>query len=375
MMEAVRAAVLIGSLGVNTHIDFAAYGYQNLPLVESSILYLGVENLRDSPEAASDAQTWRAVAKATGAKFDAYVPEGSPANMAASLALMPQLASEGILNAIEGGDEEDDSYPASLGNTLPITALFQQTVFALGKSLGLPVINMSFGSGWTAANDWRGDYGSVGNLSAYCTNANAHTYPVLGQTPDWSIQRINGLASLAAPVRGVATTEIGWDRDQGFSHLTVAKYVLDAVMDGIKDDDARMYFYALFDDGSGAFGLMNQNGTPMQAGTALHDLTTLLADKGAAAATFQPGTLDYSLTGTTANDNTLLFQKSDGTFWITVWNETDPGHKVVVNLPAKATSIQVFDPLRGTTANKGSQSASSITLNLADHPLLVEVVQ
>ena len=37
--------------GVNTHIDFAAYGYQNLSVVEASgINYLGVKNLRDSPQ-------------------------------------------------------------------------------------------------------------------------------------------------------------------------------------------------------------------------------------------------------------------------------------------------------------------------------------
>ena len=30
---------------------------------------------------------------------------------------------------------------------------------------------MSFGAGWTAANDWHGDYPKVGNLSAYTNYA------------------------------------------------------------------------------------------------------------------------------------------------------------------------------------------------------------
>ena len=63
-----------------------------------------------------------------------------------------------MLNYIEGGNEEDDSYPQSLGNTLAVTAQFQQQVYAMGQQDGLPVINMSFGAGWTAANNWEGDY-------------------------------------------------------------------------------------------------------------------------------------------------------------------------------------------------------------------------
>ena len=54
----------------------------------------------------------------------------------------------------------------------------------MGQQLGLPVINMSFGAGWTAANDWHGDYGKVGDLSAYANYANAHTYPNAGQRTD-----------------------------------------------------------------------------------------------------------------------------------------------------------------------------------------------
>ncbi len=149
---------------------------------------------------------------------------------------MAKLASEGILNAIEGGDEEDDSYPQSLGNTLAATAQVQQQLYALGQQLGLPVINMSFGSGWTAANDWEGDYGAVGNLSAYATYANAHTYPNAGQLPGAAIAQLNADAKLAASSRPVMTTEIGWTTTS-FSESAIAQYVVDAAFDGIADGD------------------------------------------------------------------------------------------------------------------------------------------
>src|SRR5258708_32112459 len=169
MTPALRATDFVGTLGVNTHIDFAAYGYQNLSVVEAAINYLGVKNLRDSPQSVTDVgatSTWLQVATATGAKFDAYIPEGSPADMQASLNLMSQLAGQSILTSIEGPNEEDDPYATGLGNTLGIAANFQKnSVWLLGQQLHLPVINMSFGAGWTAANACMAADGTVGHRS------------------------------------------------------------------------------------------------------------------------------------------------------------------------------------------------------------------
>jgi serralysin len=375
-VQAISAIRFITSLGVNTHIDFANYGYQNLSTVEAAIKYLGVTNLRDSAQSTTDATTWLQVAQATGAKFDNYIGETSPAGMQTDLNLMPQLAQEGILNYIEGGNEEDDAYPASLGNTLQITAQFQQSVWAMGQQLGLPVINMSFGSGWTSTNNWQGDYDKVGDLSAYASYANAHTYPNPGQLPDDTIQRLNGLANLAAASRPVITTEVGWDENLGFTQAQIARYALDATMDGIKDGDVKMYFYALFNDGSGNFGLMNADGTAKPAGTAIHNLTTLLADTGANAASFTPGSLSYTLSGTQSGDNSLLIEKSDGSFWLSLWNETEAAgspHNVTLTLPA-AAEVKLFDPLTGTAARSDVTSATTATISLPDHPVLVEIL-
>src|ERR1700733_9982183 len=135
MANATSAAAFIGTLGINTHLDFDADGYQNLATVESDIEYLGVSIIRDSAETATDAQTWLQVAQATGAKFDDYIAETSPSGMSTDLSYVKQLASEGILNFVEGGNEEDDAYPQSLCNTLQITAQFQQQVYATGHAL------------------------------------------------------------------------------------------------------------------------------------------------------------------------------------------------------------------------------------------------
>src|SRR5579863_521412 len=372
-LTAITAASFINSLGVNTHIDFDNYGYQNLATVESSLEYLGVKNVRDSGESSADLTTWLQVSQATGVKFDDYIPEGSPASMQSALTLADQLAAEGVLNMVEGGNEEDDSYAASQGNTMAYTAQFQQQVYAMGQQYGLPVINMSFGAGWTAANNWQGDYGSVGNLSAYTNYANAHTYPNPGQPPDYSIQQLNGDALLAAGSRPVITTEIGWDASS-FSESAIAQYAVEAALDGIKDGDVKMYYYALFNDSSGNFGLMNQDGTPTLAGTALHDLTTLLADTGANAASFTPGSLTFTLSGNQSTDNTLLIQKSDGSDWLALWDETAGTHSVTLTLASTASQIVVFDPVTGTSSIASASNTNTISVSLGNDPLLIEVI-
>ena len=374
--KAVSAGVFASSLGINTHIDFATYGYQNLTNVENDINYLGVKIIRDSAQSPTDATTWLQVAQATGAKFDDYIAETSPSGMTTDLGYVAQLAREGILASIEGGNEEDDAYPASLGNTLAITATFQQQVYALGRSLGLPVINMSFGAGWTASNGWIGDYGSVGDLSAYTTYGNAHTYPVAGQLPDATIQRANGLAKLAASTRAVVTTEIGWDTSV-FSLQSIAKYVLDAALDGIKDGNAGMYYYGMYDDGSGNWGLFNTDGTARPAATALHNLTTLLADTGTGAAGFAPGSLTYGLSGTQTGDSSVLIEKSNGSYWLSLWNETEAAgspHTVTVTLASPAATVIEFDPLSGTSSMHTWSNVSSVAIAVPDHPVLLEII-
>jgi len=364
----VPAYTVVQSIGVNTHIDFNAYGYQNLSVVEAAIRYLGIQRLRDSASNASDLQTWPQVAHATGAKFDDFIGQTSPADMQTQLALMPSLARAGALDAIEGGNEEDDPYPAKLGNSLAVAAQFQQRVHAMGVELKLPVINISFGQGWTARNNWHGDYDKVGDLSAYADYANAHTYPVDGQSTDSSIRRLNDDARLAATSRPVMTTEIGWNTA---GNGAATQGVVQAVLDGIQNHDAAMYFYSLFDDMSGRYGLMNPDGSPRPAGKALHDFTTLLADRGGS---FTPGSLRYTLSGRIEGDNVLLMQKFDGSFWLALWNESAGSHQVTVSLGAAASRIAVFDPVTGTSPVSSEAGANRVTVDLAKNPLLVEIV-
>jgi hypothetical protein len=100
-----------------------------------------------------------------------------------------------------------------------------------------------------------------------------------------------------------------------------ARFALDAVFDCIKLGDVKTYFYALFDDGSGKFGLMHQDdsGTPCT------------------------GSLAFGVSAATDNDSALLMEKSNGTFELALWNEKDAAHSVTVNLaPPRRPSMSAI---------------------------------
>ena len=365
---AVSVSVVLNSIGVNTHLDSYQHGYQNLPVTEAAINYLGVKNLRDSAQHSWSLPIWEKVAAATGARFDDYMGRGSPAQDRADLSYVKALNDKGILNFVEGGEDSDTKVALDAGNSIAWTASFQKQVYSTGHALGLPVINMSFGAGWTEANDWHGNYDKVGDLSAYADYGNAHTYPAEGQWPNLAITMLNADARLAARRRPVITTEIGWDTDK-FDRRSIARFVLDAVFDGIKDGDVKMYFHALYDDNGGKHGLMNSNGTPRPAARALHNLTTILHDTGVP----RGGSLRYSLSGLASHDRTLLMRKSTGAFQLVLWNEIDSPHTVTLRLPNAAKKVRVFAPLVASTARSVATKTATIDVALAGQALIVEI--
>ncbi|TAL03744.1 MAG: hypothetical protein EPO08_03385 [Rhodospirillaceae bacterium] len=371
---AILAGVFVNSLGVNTHIDSFAYGYQNLPVVENALIYLGVHNVRDSAGHSFDLQYWQQVATAAKVKFDDVMPEGSPTSMQATLALVPQFAAAGLLNFVEGGNEEDNADAIASGNSLAYTAYFQQQVYQVAHSVGLPAVNMSFGQGWTAANNWQGNYGSVGNLAAYADYANPHTYPAVANgQPNRTILWLNADAQLAAEGRPTFVSELGWN-ESASSQSIVATNLLNGIMDSARSGNRRTYIYALFDDQGGKFGVMNADGSPKLAGQALHNLTTLLGDAGTNATSFSPGALTYQLVGTVGGESSLVLQKSDGSYWVSVWDETSGTDSATLTLASAAQEIKVFDPLVGSSALQTASNATAVSFNLNDHPLLVEII-
>jgi hypothetical protein len=106
--------------------------------------------------------------------------------------------------------------------------------------------------------------------------------------------------------------------------------------------------------------------------TYIHNLTTVLADT----VSNPPGSLSYSIPNEPATVHDLLLQKSNGNFYLIVWDERVPGtvsDNVTVNFGSAQPTVLVFDPTIGTTATQPYSNVSSIPFTLSDHPQILQI--
>ena len=247
-------------------------------------------------------------------------------------------------------------------------------------------------------------FGTVGNADYN----NLHFYPGVqpGATnSQWSLvgQYVDGVGILGIPL---VVTETGWytmpDGAGGIDELTQARYYLNDIFDLYTLYSVpQIYFYELLDercdpgntDPQVHYGMFDCNNNPKTAATALQNLTTILADSGGA---FSPGRLTYSLSGMPPSSGTYptgsagsysaLLEKSNGHFEIVLWNEASiydtatnteimpPTSNVVLDLGTTATTVNVYDPITGSSPTNTYSSTKSITIPLAADPQIVEVI-
>ena len=197
-----------------------------------------------------------------------------------------------------------------------------------------------------------------------------------------------------------AVTETGWytvTATGGVSQKAQALLLLNDIFDLYVTVQAKfIYIYELLDEeASGGTNLFNHYGifdftnTPKTAATAIKNLTTILTDSGGA---FTPGTLTYSISpfpghSVALNNNgaqALLLQKSNGHFFICVWNEpeiwngssdvTPSTVSATLTLPATETTVNVYDPQVQSTPINTYSGVSSVPLSIAADQLIVEVI-
>ena len=130
--------------------------------------------------------------------------------------------------------------------------------------------------------------------------------------------------------------------------------------------------------------MFNANGSPKLAATAIHNLTSILADPGSTSA-FTPGSLTYAVANLPTAGNQLLLEKSNGNFDLVLWSEAqiwNPNTASEIVAPTATSTVQfgqtqkvvlVFDPLTGTAPIAAYLNTQSVQVTLADHPLVIEV--
>lgn len=392
----------VNSIGVNTHAGFGWTDYNNLALMVDDLKYLGVTHLRDAMGTSPAAQPVVGGLAAAGYKFDFLVSSALPQTGATGLqnyivSLEKFAASHpGSISAIEGLNEANHqpfSYNGS--SSLSAAAQFQSALYqAINSNATLastPVYNLSL-----AYNDPQG-YSQLGNMSGSVDYANAHAYVSTSLTSSSSIAATLSAVATAAPGKPIVITETGYTTQANTQYLGVnetvqAKSILNTLVDAYKAGVSATYLYEMFDRDSSAantnpeanFGLFNSDGTPKLAATAIHNLTTILADDGKGG--LQPtDPLNYTLSNMPASGNSMVLGKSNGAYELVVWAEpklwndatdtelSNAAQTVTVNLGAVHHTVKVYDTLTGTTAIASYTDVSTITVPVSDHPLVIEI--
>jgi hypothetical protein len=392
--SATSTTSFINSIGVAAH--FWSY---NSTYILSELSYLGISNVRDGAPPAFALSTYVAAAQA-GVHFvlledNAFDPDQAGQVNAVSDVLRAdalETAVPGSIIALEGSNEYDiNTYYlngiSSYGNLswgLADDAALQAAVRADPLMAGVSVI---------AASEV-----STTAIPAFGTSAdasNVHVYGGVGQQLQDGIDAWVAAAQASAPGKPVYITETGIS-SSGFNTSTwgvadaYTQGIIDtnALLDGYKAGAAITFLYELMDDPGAPnaqeqnFGLFNADGTPKPAAVDIGNLTHILQDNGPALTS--PGTLAYNITGLPSTASSMLLEKSSGAFDIVLWNGdatlyngtsvvTPPTSEVTITLPSAASSIEIFDPIQGTTAIETVSNASSVTVGLSADPIIIQV--
>jgi hypothetical protein len=155
----------------------------------------------------------------------------------------------------------------------------------------------------------------------------------------------------------------------------------------------RTYLYEFLDEGNDPddqnhefhWGLVRYNGTPKPAFTALSNVIHLLQEPGGGGAAGKGAPLPLNLGGETQNLQHTLLRKADGRYYLALWQEIpsydtkthqdihNPSHKVTVSTGRTFRQINLYDPLRGTTAVQHWNHTNTVTLEVPDSVVILEM--
>ena len=381
-----RAIEFVQSIGVCAHIDDSRSSYATSN-VAVQMSYLGITNMRvEAPY--TNLATYTALGQ-LGISFDVI---SSNTNLVQQIGYLNSIAP--YVAFAEGPNEVNTTPVSYLGLSGAAAADayqadFYKAVHADPLLAGAKVLPFSLSVG--------GAMTGYGNVAAYADDGNVHGYASGGTPPLYMLSA--ALSNVTTtPGKSAVVTETGYytlaDGRSGVTADVQAKWLMDSLLQDSLNGVMKTYLYQLEDsysapsnDPENHYGLYNTDGTPKQAAIDIHNLTTILADKGAAAATFTPGSISYTVSGLDPNYGfQKLYAKSNGSFDIALWSEPNFYNAATGAASSVAPSavtialggvfdVNVFDPVTGIAAVASYTGVSSVQLSLGTDPLVVEVTQ
>jgi hypothetical protein len=345
-------------------------------------------------QSSSHAQAAYDQVASAGIKFDFLIPDGT--DLTTFKTLLDSFATRhpGALAAIEGPNEVDNQpFVYNGSSSLSSVAQFQHALYTTVNAdpllRDIPLYNL------TLAQNTSTNLAQLGDLSSAADYANVHAYVWSGTTPFAVLQDYIARGQVDAPGRPTVFTETGYDNVlsdtmSGVNERVQAKYTLDTLLDAYKLGVEKTYLYELFDEvvdptnPYANYGLFHNDGSPKLAATAIHNLSQLLQDPGASSS-FTPSKLDYSVSGLPSSGQQLVLEKSNGTFDLMLWAEAKiwdpsshteiaaPNNDVTVNLGHVYSTVNVYDPLVGTSPIASYTNTQQFHVTISDHPLVLEL--
>lgn len=391
-VNAKSADSFVDSIGVNTHFTYGGTPYERFDEMKAKLQDVGIRHIRDGGYNDPDFFNKLKDLGSVGIKSDIIFSGNS---MGEVLDVVKSLS--GAIESVEGPNESDlEFFNFSYnGQKFPEgTRAYQQDLYNTIKNdsvtKNLKVILPSMGWGQDADQ-----MGLMDDWGDYCT---MHNYPNLGQAPtidldSYFIPHTNNMCNRLPKW----STETGYNNektnDLGISEEAGGKYIPRLLLESFNRDIKRTYLYEFANewDGEGDqgnFGLIHFNGSAKPAYTAIKNMTSLLKEPGA---NFNPGSLDYSLSVGDDQVHSTLLQKSNGEFYLILWQEArswDNDSKtdinvndlnVTVNLNTPISHAEVYKPLDSGSSILSQNAPSggslnSLTVQVPDHPLIIKLV-
>ena len=419
-LQAADAQRFIDSMGINVHVESLATPYKNYPAINARLQALGMRHLRDeiNDTDASFIKEIRQVGE-LGYRLCGLIEGGNDYPAAGtrltSSTLLPIIDNLlPTLELVEGPNEPDDGGFAYDGVPYPQGAIHESEdlwniVKGQAETKDLPVLALSEGNTknfeqLAAITPPPIDYANYGNMHAYQGGS-------VGDSglADYYIPYAHDLSGKL----GLISTEMGYHNNirylndgeqQGVSQRAAAIYLPIAFLSGFNRGVLQTYAYELIDEvndprlvsgsGEGHYGLLNYDGTPKPAFTALKNLISLLRSPQKQSS--RSGSLMVKITGAPTTMHFTLLEKTPGVFYLAIWNDVSVYRvaslqktegadlfpsKVPVTLDfCSPSTVTVYAPgtSSGVEATRNytlATSATSIRLALPPEVLLLRIVR
>jgi hypothetical protein len=389
MPSSMRATELIDTIGVNIH-SASLNAPARAAATVNAFTYLGIANVRTVLTAGllPDASVTSRLADA-GARFDVLL--GGYRDLGESLATVTAFARANpkAVMAIEGPNEISN-WPITFHGLSGVDAGIAFVNAAAAAVRSAPEL------AGVAIYDLTGAPRNAQLMRDAADYANFHPYSRDASQPfEWLQDRIS---DRSIPGKGIVITETGYQTGignldwEGVDLITQAKLTLNLLADAAILGVSRTFLYQLLDvnDPTGIavnahLGLFDAKFRPKPVAVAIHNLTAILGDSSTDSRSFATHALNYSLTGLPASGHSLLLEKASGLFNLMIWAEPDiwddandrpiaaAVQQARVDFGSMAVDVRVFDPLVSDKAIAVYDDVTSISVNVTDHPVIIEI--